>query len=505
MATIRKLSPYLLATSIAILCSAIVASQEAPKPSAEQIQFFEAKIRPVLIEHCYKCHSTESGTVRGGLGVDHREALISGGSSGPAIVPGNLEESTLWNAINYVDYEMPPNRKLPPAILADFKKWIEMGAPDPRVHEGIVVHSKVTSDIIEEGKQHWSFQPPKKSKPDAGRFSDWGISEIDRYVASTWEKSGVSPARDADPSDLIRRLFDDLIGLPPSIAERNQFLAAYEKNPDAAIAKQVDELMGRPQFGERWGRHWLDVARYAESTGQEVDMAFPQAWRYRNFVIDSFQSDKPYDLFIKQQIAGDLMKVKSDQEWNENLIATGFLAIGTKALMEQNPRQFQADLIDEQIDVTTRVILGISVSCARCHDHKFDPIAQEDYYAMAGIFSSTETCFGGNRSQRIRQPSRLIQLPINDSSDKGSSLTVADRKKLKEELETLEQLYEEARRERRTSSNQARNLLNVGLWTSLLAKPRGFSTATTSRATLIRCAWACRSDQLPRCSTFGSR
>ena len=448
-------------------------AQDAAKPSVEQVQFFESKIRPVLIEHCYRCHSTESGTVRGGLGVDHREALFSGGASGPAIVPGNLEESTLWNAINYVDYEMPPNRKLPASVIADFKTWIEMGAPDPRVNEGVVVHSKVTPEIIADGKKHWSFQPPQKTKPAASTFNEWAKTEIDRHVASSWEKAGVSPAMDANPTDLVRRLFDDLIGLPPTISERNRFLAAYEKNSEEAITKQVDELLNRPQFGERWGRHWLDVARYAESTGQEVDMTFPQAWRYRNFVIDSFQADKPYDLFIKQQIAGDLMKVDSDRQWAENLIATGFLAVGTKALMEQNPRQFLADVIDEQIDVTTRVILGISVSCARCHDHKFDPIAQEDYYAMAGIFSSTETCYGGNRTQRNRQPSRLIQLPIEDQNGKVAAIAPSDLRKLKEELKALEDLYEEARRARRTNSNPIRNVLNVGLLDQLIGQTKG--------------------------------
>ena len=473
MANRLSASLFLFGTIIQLSWPSTSSAQDTAKPSAEQLQFFEAKIRPVLIEHCYKCHSTESGTVRGGLGVDHREALFAGGASGPAVVPGNLDESLLWNAINYVDYEMPPNRKLPASVLADFKTWIEMGAPDPRVNEGVVVHSKVTPEIIEEGKKHWSFQLPQKLEPKASNFADWAKTEIDKHVASSWGESGVSPAIDADPSDLVRRLFDDLIGLPPTISERNQFLVAYEKNPEAAIAKQVDELLSRPQFGERWGRHWLDVARYAESTGQEVDMTFPQAWRYRDFVIDSFQSDKPYDLFIKQQIAGDLLKVDSDNEWAENLVATGFLAIGTKALMEQNPRQFQADVIDEQIDVTTRVILGISVSCARCHDHKFDPIAQEDYYAMAGIFSSTETCYGGNRSQRNRQPSRLIQLPIDDKGEKAASVSPADRSKLKEELKALEELYEEARRARRTNSNQARNLINIGLLDQLIGQTRG--------------------------------
>jgi hypothetical protein len=462
-----------LGTFIYLSWATMGVAQDAVKPSVEQIQFFESKIRPVLVEHCYRCHSTESGTVRGGLGVDHREALFSGGASGPAVVPGNLAESTLWNAINYVDYEMPPNRKLPSSVIADFKTWIEMGAPDPRVNEGVVVHSKVTPEIIAEGRKHWSFQPPKKSEPIAGNFSDWAKTEIDRHVANSWARAGVSPAADSNPSDLVRRLFDDLIGLPPTISERNRFLAAYEKNPEEAIAKQVDELLGRPQFGERWGRHWLDVARFAESTGQEVDMTFPQAWRYRNFVIDSFQADKPYDLFIKQQIAGDLMKVDSDSQWAENLIATGFLAVGTKALMEQNPRQFQADVIDEQIDVTTRVILGISVSCARCHDHKFDPIAQEDYYAMAGIFSSTETCYGGNRTQRNRQPSRLIQLPVDDQGEKIASIEPADLRKLKEELKALEDLYEEARRARRTNSTPVRNVLNVGLLDQLIGQTKG--------------------------------
>lgn len=467
------ISFLLLGSFSSSLWATIGLAQDAVKPSVEQVQFFESKIRPVLIEHCYKCHSTESGTVRGGLGVDHREALFSGGASGPAVVPGNLEESTLWNAINYVDYEMPPNRKLPATIIADFKTWIEMGAPDPRVNEGVVVHSKVTPEIITEGKKHWSFQPPQKTRPSAGKFNEWAKSEIDRHIANSWEQPGVSPAVDASPSDLVRRLFDDLIGLPPTISERNLFLAAYEDNSDEAISKLVDDLLNRPQFGERWGRHWLDVARFAESTGHEVDMTFPQAWRYRNFVIDSFQADKPYDLFIKQQIAGDLMKVDSDRQWAENLIATGFLAVGTKALMEQNPRQFQADVIDEQIDVTTRVILGISVSCARCHDHKFDPIAQEDYYAMAGIFSNTETCYGGNRTQRNRQPSRLIQLPVEDQNDKVAAIAPSDLRKLKEELKTLEDLYTEARRARRTNSNPTRNLLNVGLLDQLIGQTKG--------------------------------
>jgi hypothetical protein len=469
---LARVSLVLAAASLGLV-SSIADAQDDSRPSAEQIQFFESKIRPVLVEHCYKCHSTESGTVRGGLGVDHREALFSGGASGPAVVPGNLEESILWNAINYNDYQMPPNRKLPPAVIADFRKWIEMGAPDPRTNEGVVVHSKVTPEIIEQGKQHWSFQTPKKTAVDAKQFQDWTRTDIDRFVASSWDAAGLTPAEDATPADLVRRLFNDLIGIPPTFAERNRFLNAYDKNADDAIASLVDDLLRRPQFGERWGRHWLDVARYAESTGHENDMTFPQAWRYRDFVIDSFQKDKPYDVFLRQQIAGDLIKVDSDEEWAENLIATGFLAIGPKALMEQNPRQFQADLVDEQIDVTTRVILGLSISCARCHDHKFDAIAQEDYYALAGIFLSTETCYGGTRTQRNKQPSRLIQLPIEDKEKNLAAISPTDRDKLKEELKTLETLYSEALRARRLDSNPGRTLVNVGLLDQLRGQAKG--------------------------------
>ncbi len=393
--------------------------------------------------------------IRGGLAVDSRDALLAGGESGPAIVPGNLEESMLWNAINYQDFKMPPKTPLPKAVIDDFRKWIEMGAPDPRVSTGVIVHSKVTQADIEKGKEFWAFKAPVSSTPNPGDFAAWAKSPIDQYVASTWNEHNLTPTEDAKPSVLVRRIFYDLIGMPPSLDESKEFQSLWDDSPDKAISLTVDKLLDRAQFGERWGRYWLDVARYAESTGKEVDMTYPHAWRYRNYVIDSFNADKPYDQFLREQIAGDLLPAKTDEEFSEHLIATGFLAIGPKALIEQNPRQFQADLIDEQIDTTTRVILGLSVACARCHDHKFDPIPQTDYYALAGIFQSTETYYGGTRSQRNRQPSNLITLPINDPNPNVSALSKNELAELRKQLADREREYVEARRAQRMPTNNS--------------------------------------------------
>jgi len=423
--------------------------QEEQPLSTESVQFFEAKIRPVLIEHCYRCHSSEGQGVRGGLSVENKDALLAGGESGAAIVPGNLEESLLWNAINYQDYKMPPKNPLPKAVIDDFRKWIEMGAPDPRVNSGVVIHSKVSPDDIAKGKEFWSFKSPKKTEPKPANHFKWAMTEIDRHVAQSWDEHGLEPANDAEPATLARRLYFDLIGLPPSPKELDAFVANWKGNPDSAITQAVDDLLNRPQFGERWGRYWLDVARYAESAGKEVDMTFPNAWRYRNYVIDAFNKDKPYDQFIREQIAGDLIPTKDDKQFAEQLIATGFLAIGPKTLIERNPRQFQADLIDEQIDTTTRVILGVSVACARCHDHKFDPIPQTDYYALAGIFQSTETMFGGLRSQRSRQESNLIILPLNDPNPSDKPISKTELVALKTQLAEREKEYTEARRAQR--------------------------------------------------------
>ncbi len=454
------------ATVVAILAlclaEAVRADEKTPEPTAEGIKFFEAKIRPVLIDQCYRCHSSEGQGVRGGLSVESRDALAAGGESGPAIVPGDLEQSMLWNAINYRDFNMPPKTKLPTETIADFRQWIEMGAPDPRVTTDTVVKSRVTEEDIEKGREFWAFKAPVK--PTIPKATEWASSNIDGLVEQQYTAHQLTPAADADAFTFLRRLHLDLTGLPPSPATMQQFTDAWQLNPEQAISSEVDRLLGTPQYGERWARHWLDVARYAESAGKEVDLSFPNAWRYRDYVIDAFNNDKPYDQFVREQVAGDLLPATTDEEWSDHLIATGFLALGPKALIEQNPRQFQADLIDEQIDVTTRVIMGVSVACARCHDHKFDPIPQTDYYALAGIFQSTETFYGGARSQRNRQPSNLIILPIDDPNPSDLPMTKQEVAELKKKRDELEQEALEARRAARqtqsTGTEPRRNFVN---------------------------------------------
>ena len=361
------------------------------------MEFFEKFIRPVLAQKCYDCHSRESGKQKGGLSLDTRESIRMGGESGHAVVPGDPKESLLMKAIRYEesDMEMPPKKeggKLPEDVIAKFEQWIKMGAPDPRNGESLAMKpiAKREWDPVK-AKEFWSFQLPKAHAAPAVQDKSWARTDVDRFILAAQEAAKIKPVADADRTTLIRRVYFDLIGLPPRPDEVEAFVK--DKSPNA-FEKIVDRLLASPQFGERWGRHWLDVARYAESTGKERNFTFPAAWKYRDYVIASLNEDKPYDQFIREQVAGDLLPHSSDAERNRHLIATGFLALGPKGLNEKNKEQFRMDLVDEQIDVTTRAVTGVTVACARCHDHKFDPIAQRDYYAMAGIFKSTETYFG---------------------------------------------------------------------------------------------------------------
>jgi hypothetical protein len=406
-------------------------SQEVLAPEGER--FFESKIRPVLVRECYSCHSSDVGQVRGGLWLDTAESLRSGGDSGPGVVPGKLDESLLWNAINHIDFVMPPRRKLSAEVLEDFRQWIEMGAPDPRTTQPASIRAGITDEDIKRGREFWSFQPPQHPITPVGG-DQWASTDIDRFVWQQLEQHALTPAADAAHSVLLRRLSFDLLGLPPSPDQIEQFNQAWQVDPEATWQSTIDDMLEQPQFGERWGRHWLDLVRYAESTGREVNLTYPHAWRYRDYVIDSFNQDKPYDRFLQQQIAGDLLPAETDQQWAENLIATGFMALGPKALNEQYGRQFELDVIDEQIDVTTRVMLGVSIACARCHDHKFDPIPQADYYALSGIFRGMSTHYGTFRTQQNRRPSNLIELPVADARPLHSALSRAEMDQIEVEL-----------------------------------------------------------------------
>lgn len=433
----------------------------------DDVRFFESKIRPVLVKHCYECHSTEAGKARGGLKVDSRDSLQRGGDSGPAVVTKSLEESELYQALLYHDdgLQMPPKGKLPQATIDDFRRWILMGAPDPRV---AAINPNVASAIdIEAGRQFWAYQPLSRTPPSATATMNWSAASIDRtaidrFVEVKLQEQGLTPVDDASPEVLVRRLYFTLTGLPPSPEDLQTWASmlrvASDANRQAAVAQLVDELLASDCYGERWGRHWLDVARFAESTGGDHNNIYQHAWRYRDYVIDAFNDDKPFDQFIREQIAGDLLPIDSEEEWANNVIATGFLAIGVKSVGEEDQQRFFADLVDEQIDTTTRAFLATTVACARCHDHKFDPIPQADYYALAGIFRSTETHYGLLKAQ-ARQATTLIDLTGMGPSAGTPELNAEEYAALVKQRDDAAQAIEDAMKKIRAGENVFRGLL----------------------------------------------
>ncbi|MCS7269640.1 MAG: PSD1 and planctomycete cytochrome C domain-containing protein, partial [Gemmataceae bacterium] len=412
-----------------------VASRFVDEPTAEQVAFFEKKIRPVLVEHCYKCHSASAEKVRGELLLDSRAGVRQGGVNGPIIVPGRPEKSRLIQALRHTDPDtaMPPKGKLPETVITDFETWVRMGAPDPR-HETALASAKYGVDPAK-AKAHWAFQPPRLP-PVPTVQTGQSLSPIDAFVVTARQAKGLTPVGQAERRTLLRRVYFDLIGLPPSPEEVEAFVA--DRSPDA-FEKVVDRLLSSPHFGERWGRHWLDLARYAESSGKTVNVNYPHAWRYRDYVIAAFNADKPYDQFIREQIAGDLLPSDDPKQKAERLIATGFLAIGPKALNETSTLQFELDIADEQIDVVTQVFLGLTIACARCHDHKFEPFTQRDYYALAGIFRSTQTCYGTIRQIQAQRPSPLLELPKECGLPAGTpeKLTAEERSRLRQQIDEL--------------------------------------------------------------------
>ena len=347
-----------------------------PQPSAAQTEFFENKIRPILSKHCYKCHSADSTKVKGGLLLDTREGLLKGGDTGPAVVPGDAEKSLLIKAVRYTDtdLQMPPKgEKLSDAQIADLVAWVKMGAPDPRTGPAVAKKS--------DGKDHWAFKPVAKTQVPVSRGTLPSDNPIDAFVTAKLGEQGMKLSPPAEKRTLLRRVYFDLIGLPPTPEEVTVFV--NDNSPDA-FAKVVDRLLAMPQYGERWGRHWLDVARYSDTKGEIKRLRdtplYPFAWTYRDYVIKSFNDDKPYDRFIVEQIAADKLPPTQD---NSHLAALGFLTLGERFQDNAN------DIINDRIDVVTKGLLGLTVSCARCHDHMFDPIPTKDYYSLRGIFASS--------------------------------------------------------------------------------------------------------------------
>ena len=347
--------------------------------SAAEVDFFEKQVRPVLVEHCQKCHGAAKQWAN--LRLDSREAMLKGGDNGPAIVPGQPEASLLIRAVRHTDenLKMPENGKLADGQIAALVRWVEQGA----VYPGGAIATAQLRD-----PNHWSFRPPVPQSLPAVKDVAWPQSPIDHFILAKLEAANVAPAAPADKRTLIRRVTFDLTGLPPTQAEIESFL--NDQRPEA-FAIVVDRLQDSPAYGEHWGRHWLDVARYADSNGLDENIAHGNAWRYRDYVVATINQDKPFDQFVIEQIAGDLLPFNSESQQHSQLIATGFLSIGPKVLAEVDQPKMRMDIVDEQIDAVGRVFLGLTLGCARCHDHKFDPITAGDYYGLAGIFKSTRT------------------------------------------------------------------------------------------------------------------
>ncbi len=391
-----------------------VAADPAKPLDQAGIDFFEKRIRPVLTESCAGCHSADAEKnkkLKGNLFLDTRDGVLKGGDSGPAIVPGKPSESLLLKTLHYADeLKMPPKGKLTDAAIKDFEKWIAMGAPDPRTATAVVPRRQVGM-TIEEGRKFWAYQLPKRPQVPVSREPKASVNEIDAFILAALEKKGLKPAPLADRATLIRRLYYDLVGLPPSPEEMDAFVA--DKNADA-YEKLVDKLLASPHYGERWGRHWLDVVRYAESVTLR-GFVFNQAWRYRDYVIDSFNADVPFDRFINEQIAGDLLTSADSTDRARKLIATTFLQLGNTNLEEQDKKQLRMDVVDEQLDVITKGFLGQTVTCARCHDHKFDPIPTKDYYALAGILRNV-------RALETANVSKWLEVPLPANPDREATL-----------------------------------------------------------------------------------
>jgi len=385
----KTLQPKFLATWLACLLATVWTFDSAHSAPAGGVEYFEKHIRPLLAKHCYSCHSSRAGKREGGLALDTRSGWNVGGDSGSAVVPENADASLLIQAVRYKDpdRQMPPDRALPQEAIALLERWVQMGAPDPRDHvTEEVTPSEDPSDPIA-GREHWAFQPLSQEALPAVKATDWLQSTIDTFVMSKLEQANLRPTCDADRRTLVRRVYLQLIGLPPTPQQLKAYLE--DDGPDA-FERLVDRLLDSPRFGERWGRHWLDLARYADSNGLDENFLFREAWRYRNWVIDAVNADVPFDRFLLEQIAGDLLPHDSIEQRDRQRIAAGFLVMGPKVLLGNDPKERRMDVADELLETIGRAVLGQTLGCARCHDHKFDPVPTADYYALAGIFTSTQ-------------------------------------------------------------------------------------------------------------------
>ena len=407
----RPLAPLAILLFAGAAASQPTASAAAPDPA--KVEYFEKKVRPILADHCYHCHSADTKPA-GNLRVDDRNGLLTGGNKGPAVVPGEPGKSLLVARVTQKDEKkrMPLEGKhLTDEQVDVLRQWIADGAAWPAVRVPASL-GKPKPEYEKLKKEHWAWQPLTKPTVPAVNDAAWAKDDVDRFLLAKLEAKGLKPVADADKVTLLRRVTFDLTGLPPTPAEIDAFVT--DDSPKA-FEKVVDRLLASGAFGERWGRHWLDVARFGESTGPSRNIPYPHAWKYRDYVIDAVNADVPFDRFVREQIAGDLLPATDDKDRDRQLTATGFLALGVKDVNQRFKVRFVMDNVDEQIDAVTRSVLGLTVSCARCHDHKFDPVPTTDYYALAGVFTSTDNAAGvrnkmGGGGLDYYDPAMLVKL-----------------------------------------------------------------------------------------------
>jgi len=376
---------------------AVGIAQETPPRNAlapEKLEFFESKVRPILVQRCYECHSGQESN--GGLRLDYREGLLKGGDSGPALQADEPQGSLLLRAIRYqnADLQMPPSGKLDASEIEVLETWVAQGAFDPRADLPSGSSDKPQGMSIPDGRNFWSMMPLKPVEVPRAVDADWCRNPIDAFVLKELDSNGLRPSPESPRREILRRVTLGLIGLVP---ESQEYKAFEQDTAPEAYERQVDRLLSSEQYGVRFGRHWLDVARYSDSNGLDENIAYGNAWRYRDYVVEAFNSDKPFDRFIEEQIAGDLLPDADRQ----SKTATGFLVLGAKVLAEPDRDKLTMDTIDEQLDTIGKAFMGMTLGCARCHDHKFDPIKQRDYYALAAILKGTKT-FGDSNFGAIK-------------------------------------------------------------------------------------------------------
>jgi hypothetical protein len=408
-----------------IIFSAIFCLGVFGTTQAEDTAFFESKVRPLLIQRCYECHSHDK-KIKGGLALDSKPGWQTGGENGAAITPGDVSKSLLITAIRYTDshLQMPTKGKLPAEEIAILEQWVKLGAPDPREKEVVSAAKKKRVIDLNEGKKFWAFQPVSNPKPPLVKDTAWPLDPLDHFILKSLEAKGIKPVADADRYTWLRRVSLDLTGLPPTEADVRVF---ERDNTQQAFENVVDRLLNSKAYGERWARHWLDLTGYADMIGTSNSVFAEHAWRYRDYLINAFNADKPFDEFVREQIAGDLMPSKSTEDRAQKITATGFLMVGDIEIVNPDKAKMETDHIDSQMIKIGQTFMGMTLGCVRCHDHKFDPIGVEDYYGIAGMLRSSPSSH--------KMPDMGVWSTLNSTILPETSAQLAARKKLEAENE----------------------------------------------------------------------